>query len=329
MEAEARYTWVGAGVLVLLAALVASLVWLKSVGGKGEFNRYAVHFERQSLEGLEIGADVTLRGIKVGRVDDYELSGAKFNRVRVQVRVDARAPVRSNTVAVVTRNFLTGIAAIALVTREPPGPPLEEVPEGERFPIIAEGKSDLDEISGRVSQLGEMASVTLTSLNQVLSAENREAAATTLRNLRDLSAGLNKRLEALDRSLETVSVAATNVGNSARQLGESGVRTAAVAERVGERLDSTLVETTQTVVEARRTLSQIAAATSALQQQVVATARRLEGAAGSVDHQLDAAVSELRVSAEAVTRTLDRLRDPRAAVLGPQKSQLGPGERLP
>ena len=43
----------------------------------------------------------------------------------------------------------------------------------------------------------------------------------------------------------------------------------------------------------------------------------------------DAAVAELRLSVEAATRSLDRLRDPRAALLGPQKSQLGPGEQLP
>jgi phospholipid/cholesterol/gamma-HCH transport system substrate-binding protein len=327
MEAEARYTWVGAGVLALLAALVVALVWLKNVGGKGEFNYYVAHFEHQSLEGLDIGADVTLRGIKVGRVVDYELAGGKFNRVRVRVRVDARAPLRTNTVAVVSRNFVTGIAAIALVTREPPGPPLEEVPDGESYPVIAEGRSEMDEISGRVSQLGEMASVTLTSVNQLLSAENRDDTMAAIRNLRDLSAGLNQRLGALDRTLERVGTAAGNVGIAARQLGQSGERTAGVAERIGERLDVTLVETTRAVEDARRAIAQIATATNAVQQQTVATARRLEGAAGNLDHQFDAAVAELRLSVEAATRTLDRLRDPRAALLGPQKSQLGPGEQ--
>ena len=118
MEAEARYTFVGAAVLALLAALVAGLVWLKDIGREGEFVRYAINFEKQALDGLQLGAEVNLRGIKVGRVDDYALVSDKLNRVRVVVRVDRRAPVRSNTVAVVTRNFVTGIAAITLVTRE-------------------------------------------------------------------------------------------------------------------------------------------------------------------------------------------------------------------
>ena len=45
--------------------------------------------------------------------------------------------------------------------------------------------------------------------------------------------------------------------------------------------------------------------------------------------QLLAAVADLRASLEAAQRSLDRLSDPRAALLGPNRSQLGPGEKLP
>ncbi len=329
MEAEARYTAVGAGVLLLIAALVASLVWLKNVGGRGDFERFAIHFEQQALDGLEIGADVTLRGIKVGRVEDYALSGATRNQVRVEVRIDRRAPVRVNTVAVVTRNFVTGIAAIALVNREPPGEPLTAVPEDERYPVIGEGRSDLDEIAGRVSKVGEMASTALTNVNQLLDADNRAAVMATVRNLRELSAGLNDRLGALDKTLARVSAAATDVGAGVAELGRSGVRIAAVAERGAERLDVTLTETERTLAEARAALQQVAQASAAVQKQAAATARRLEDSAANVDDQLAAAVSEMRVSVESAARVLDRLRDPHAALLGPANSQLGPGEKLP
>jgi len=329
MEAEARYTFVGASVLVLIAALVAGLVWLKNVGGQGKFERYAIHFEKQALDGLEIGADVTLRGIKVGRVEDYALSPTAYNRVRVAVRVDRRAPVRTNTVAVVTRNFVTGIAAIALVNPDPPGAPLEAVPAGESVPVIAEGRSDLDELTGRVSKVGDMAAVALTNINQLLDADNREAVKATVKNLRELSAGLNTRLGALDKTLARVGAAANDMGKGAVELGRAGTRVAAVAERSGERLDTTLAETERTLADARRALQQLAQSTGAIQQQALATARRLEDTAANVDDQLGAAVTEMRASIETATRVLDRLREPRAALLGPNKLQLGPGEKLP
>lgn len=329
MEAEARYTFVGASVLVLVAALVAAVVWLAGVGGRGNYERYAIHFEKQALDGLEIGADVRLRGIKVGRVEDYALWGTTSNRVRVAVRIDRRAPVRTNTVAVVTRNFVTGIAAITLVNPDPQGFELEVVPDGEIYPVITEGRSDLDEIAGRVNKVGEMASVALTNINELLDAENRAAMLDTVRNLRDLSAGLKARLGALDTTLARVGAAATQVGTGAAELGRAGTRIATVTERGGERLDGTLAEAERALVEARKALQQVAQSSAAIQQQTVATARRLEDTAANADDQLGAAMTELRVSVEAATRVLDRLREPRSALFGPNKSQLGPGEKLP
>lgn len=219
MEAEARYTWVGAAVIALLAALVGGLLWLKGSGNEAGFQRYAIHFERQALDGLEVGAEVTLRGIRIGRVVDYALADDKLNRVRVEVRLDLRAPVRTNTVAVISRNYVTGIAGIALVTREPPGPPLTQVPEGETYPLIAEGRSEIDDVASRVGQVGDKISFALSAVNQLLSADNRETAMATVRSLRDLSVGLQERLSALDCILGRLDIVAGSVGGAAGRLG--------------------------------------------------------------------------------------------------------------
>jgi phospholipid/cholesterol/gamma-HCH transport system substrate-binding protein len=329
MEAEARYTWVGAAVLALLAALVLSIVWLRNVGGAADISRYTIYFERQSLDGLEVGAEVTLRGIKIGRVEDYALADEKLSRVRVEVRIDKRAPLRTNTTAVVTRNFVTGIARIELSTGQPPGELLTAVANGERYPVLGEGRSDFDDLSGRVNKVGDMAAVTIDSLNQLLSADNREAAMATLRNLRDLSAGLNQRLGALDKTLDQVGAAANEVGSAAGRLGRAGDRALVVAEQVGGRLDSTLAETERALDDARQAMTKVAAAGVSVEQQATASAQRLQDTAANVDYQLEAAVAELRLSIETASRVLDGLRDPRAALLGPAKGQLGPGERLP
>lgn len=326
MEAEARYTFVGAAVLALLAALVAGLVWLKDIGREGEFVRYAINFEKQALDGLQLGAEVNLRGIKVGRVDDYALVSDKLNRVRVVVRVDRRAPVRSNTVAVVTRNFVTGIAAITLVTREPAGEALVAVPEGERYPVIGEGQSDLDEITGRVHRLGDQAAEALTSVNQILTPENRAAVMDTVRNLRDLTDGLKQRLAALDKVLDRTASAAASIDTAAGQLGRAGERVAGVAERAGERADAVLVQAEQALAEARVTLARVTTMAEELRKDAGGAARSIEVSMQHMDEQLSVATNELRQGIESATRVLDRLREPRAALFGPAKAQLGPGE---
>ncbi len=329
MEAEAKYTYVGAAVLALIAALVASVIWLKRTGAERDFARYTIHFEEQALDGLAVGADVNMRGIVVGHVLDYRLAIDRVNRARVDVRVDRQAPVRENTVAVITRNFVTGIAQIRLVTSEPPGPPLTRVAESERYPVIAEGRSDLAEITGRVNELGEMAGEVLSNVNRMFTSENRLAVTETLANLRVLTRDLNRGLAGVDRTL-------AEIGGAAREFRRTATQIAATTERLGEGAAATVDDTRTligelrgTAAETRRAVAQVTQTLVALESQTAAAARRIDASAANIDDQLLVAVGELRSSLQAIQRSLDRFNDPRAALLGPERSRLGPGEKLP
>ncbi len=327
--------------LALVVALAGALVWLKNVGRGDHFSHYAIHFEQQALDGLDIGSDVKLRGIKIGRVEDYALSGDGFNRVRVHVRVDRRAPVTTQTVAVVTRNYVTGLASINLANRTPGGEALTAVPPGETLPVIAEGRSDLDLFAGRFNQVGELASDALESINRLLATENRELLVATVRSVRDLAVGLEARTAALDRTLASVGGAADDIGRASLRMAAAGERIAGVSESAGERLATVAEEaggriagtTTRVGERLERTLentdvalAQVTAALLELQQQTLRTAQRLEDSAVSADDQLGSVATDLRTTSEAMTRLLDRLRDPRAALLGPTPAQMGPGE---
>ncbi len=312
MEAEAKYTYVGIALIALVAALVGAVIWLSQAGGRGDFKYYTIYFERQQLDGLQMGADVDMRGIKIGRVEDYDLLAEKINRVRVTIRTDRRAPVRTNTVAIVIRNFVTGIARISLITPEPAGPPLTEVREDQPYPVIAEGESSFDAIAGKVGRIGDIAAETLESINLLLTADNRAAITSSLANMRELTAGLNKRMADLDKTLVTFNAAAAEVGRA-------GTKFAQVAETTGSQIAPALKQADQT-------LKDVSTAAVALEKQTSALATTLSDAASSTDEQLTVAIIELRSTVEAMTRLLDQLRDPRAALLGPGKTQRGPGE---
>lgn len=329
MEAEARYTYVGAGVLALVAALVAGLLWLARIGDDAAYATYAIHFERQSLSGLQIGAQVTLRGIRIGSVADYSLATEQTNRVRVVVRIDRRVPVHTTTAAIVTRNLVTGIADIALVQPDPPGPPLTKAEPGEPYPVIAEGRSDLDELAGRVNQVGELAYDVLASLDQLLRPENRKAVMDTVQSLRVLSTGLNQRLETLDRTLELGGRAAASIAAGADRLGATADVATRVTGRAGEQVEHAVAQAERTLEEARVALTRVAATAEAVGQQAHAAAGRIESTAAGVEDQLAAALAELRLTMEATTRVIDRLREPRTALFGPAPAQLGPGETEP
>jgi phospholipid/cholesterol/gamma-HCH transport system substrate-binding protein len=312
MEAESKYTYVGLALIVLVAALVAAVVWLNRVGTRADFNFYTIYFERQPLDGLQIGGDVDMRGIKVGRVEDYALLADKINRVRVTIRTDRRAPVRTNTVAIVTRNFVTGIAKISLITPEPAEGPLTAVPPDQPYPVIAEGESSLDALAGKFNRIGDMAAETLEYLNDVLQPRNRAAFAATLKNLRELTETLNKRAVEMERTLAAFNAAAGDIGRASNRVTN-------FAETANRDLGPA-------IRQAEQTMKDISIAAASLEKEAASIAQRFGDAASTTDDQLTVAVNELRTTVDAMNRLLDRLQDPRSAIFGPSKAQRGPGE---
>jgi phospholipid/cholesterol/gamma-HCH transport system substrate-binding protein len=330
MEPETRYTTIGAVLLALLAAAFSMFVWLSSSGRASDYRYYMVYFQRQSLEGLQIGGDVNMRGVKVGRVEDYTISRDNINRVSVKLRITRATPVSENTSAAVARNLLTGIARINLETPGIPGPELVAVPVGERFPVISEGTSDLDQIADAASRLAVQADTALDNLNRVIGPQNQKAIAETLSAIRDLSQGLTTRLDRLDDTARSIQSTAAAFQSSSRQIASAVERMAVAAEPVARDAGALLRETQTSLRDFSQTTRKLEAELSQtlqrLERDTGSLARRADDAVDLGVHELRATTEELRTSVELITRTLDRLQDPKALLLGPSPRQMGPGE---
>ena len=290
MEPEARYTAIGAVLVLLILALAASAVWLTRSGARAEMRRYTVYFEHQSLEGVQVGSAVEMRGIQVGRVERLAIQRENINRVQVTLRIYGRTPVSDNTVAVVNRKLVTGLARIALATPGAPGPELIAAQPGERYPVIAEGQSDLEQFSDALNRLTITGTGALAGVNELLSEQNRKEIMATVAALRGMS---------------------QNIAAAADDLAKSGRQVAASAQKGGDSAAAIAAQGGDTLREISR------------------AAEALERAASIGTNEFRATAQELRSSAETVSRAADRLDDPRSLLFGPNPQQLGPGEKRP
>jgi phospholipid/cholesterol/gamma-HCH transport system substrate-binding protein len=333
MEPDTRYSVIGAVVLALVAATVIAYLWLSSSGRETDFRFYTVYFERQSLDGLQVGGNVNMRGITVGRVEEYQIARDNINRVRVTLRVQRETPVRENTLASVSRNIVTGIARINLVTPGAPGPELVKVLDNERHPVIPEGVSGTEQITDALQRLAIGADTTLQNVSHTFSPENQKAFAELLVQVRDLARGLNERLSAVDRSALTIDesarafrVAAQDIGGAARRIADSAQPLATQADGTLQELRSAL----QTLAASTRAVERdLGVALQRFDKEAAVLSRRAEDTMDVSVLELRTTTAELRSAAEAVTRTMDRWRDPRAILIGPSSAQLGPGEGRP
>ncbi len=313
MEPEARYTLVGGALLALVLAIAGALVWLEHTGRRSDYQYYTIHFDHASLDGLQVGGDVNMRGIKVGRVEDYSISRDNINRVNATIRIDRKAPVSENTVATISRNVLTGLASVNLVTPGTPGLELTKIPDGEKFPVIPEG--DSRELTASIDRLALAGAGALDSLGQLLNKENREALAATLANVRELSSALSQRVGKLDAAADALAKGSADLGRASREIAAAVDRVAASAQPVAS--------------QAEVTLRDLSKAARALERETAALAGKVDGITDSSALEISATALELRATAEVLARAADRLKDPRAAILGPGPAQLGPGEKLP
>lgn len=324
MEAEARYTLVGAGAVILVSALVATLLWFNNFAARDAFTAYTVYFENQRIDGLQIDSEVDMRGVSVGRVvsfalADYQAGNMLINRVMVEISLDSSIPVFTNTVAIITRNLVTGIAQISLVTPNTEGAQVLASTPGEPNPVIAEGRSDLDEIAGKVERLGDMAGEIMGNLSRLLSADNREALTTLIRNLGELTGNLNQRMTRLDDVLVSIEAATGSINRA-------GTDVSTLAEDVGGQVEFLVGDVRDTISEAEQAMRSISTAMLSLQTQGETLTTQLDRTGAVLSDQMSAAVTELRRSLESAELTLQRLQDPRSAVLGVSPARLGPGE---
>ncbi len=96
------------GLLVVFFASVIGDQWLRP------YDTYYVEFVDQSVEGLEIGANVQYRGITVGEVRDIYFSEDAGDTIIVEFSAQADIPIRSDVSASVELVGISGITQLSL-----------------------------------------------------------------------------------------------------------------------------------------------------------------------------------------------------------------------
>jgi phospholipid/cholesterol/gamma-HCH transport system substrate-binding protein len=312
MEPEAKYAIVGGAVLILVALLVGAVLWLRGTGQGGDARQYMIYFERQSLEGLELRSNVTMRGVRVGSVSGMRFSPGRPGAVEVIITVEPSTPVRTSTSATVQRNLVTGLATVRLANAAEDTPLLDKAPPDEPHPVIAEGESQLEQVSQDLTQLVQRASETMRRLNATLTAENRAALTDILDNLRRVS-------QHADTTLEKVDAASVSIGGAAKSVRVLADAVSLDSRRLVERYDALGADTTAAV----RDIGEAARTISADAQRL---SRRADALAATADDELRNTAQALRAAADQVGAAASRLREPRQALFGPSEAALGPGE---
>lgn len=209
METRANYFLIGLFTLLSILAAFAFFLWFARIEITRQFDYYDVVLD--SASGLGRAGDVRFNGILVGRVIDIAFMSDDPGLVRVRIEVDGSTPIKTDTVARLESQGVTGVSYIGLIGGSVDAAPLEPEEPG-RVPVITAERSSVQAILEDAPDLLAEAIVLLRELRAFANEANRDHVANILENADRASGGLGAALEDFSRISETVRAATEQIG---------------------------------------------------------------------------------------------------------------------
>src|SRR6056297_4329602 len=150
METRANYVLIGAFALAGFLGILAFFLWFANIQLDRQFAYYDIHF--QSVSGLSEASDVRFSGLPVGQVVDVRLSPENDGTITVRVEVAAETPVRTDSVATLESQGVTGVSFVGIGPGTPDATLLTAQGRGD-VPVIAAGRSTLQSLSEDAPEL--------------------------------------------------------------------------------------------------------------------------------------------------------------------------------
>lgn len=210
METKANYVLIGAFALFGLFAAMAMLLWLAKYEIDRTYSYYDILFD--NVSGLNQAGDVRYNGLPVGQVVGLRLDDVDPSKVRVRIEINASTPVKTDTIAVLQSQGVTGVSFVALSGGSPEATIL---PEGE---IIQSETSAIQTLLDGAPELLNRAIRLIEDVNEVFNTENRAKITEVLDNVASASARLDRTLEDFEDLSDDLGSAARDVASFSNRL---------------------------------------------------------------------------------------------------------------
>jgi phospholipid/cholesterol/gamma-HCH transport system substrate-binding protein len=288
METRANYLLVGGFVLALIAGFMAFVVWFAKFQFDVEFRRYQIVFDG-SVTGLSPGSPVRYSGVRVGEVIEVRLDPDNPQRVRTTIEVEAGTPIRSDTVASLELQGLTGGLYVLLSGGSADAPPLEPGPK-EKLAVIASRASSLEQVLAGAPDVLEGANLLLARANRLLNDENAALIDQTLANISRLTGTLADQSTQIDTLFADAAKTMTNLREASASVAELAGALTDDSERLMSQATDTLATAEELADTLGRSADSVTTDVSALVQDLRGTATATTGMA----REIEALVAENR-----------------------------------
>lgn len=320
MEPKVNYVLVGSFVALLGAAVLAGILWLGKSDYRGSYDRYEAYMT-ESVAGLSVDSGVKYRGVDVGRVKAIALRPDNPEEVLLTLDIVRGTPVKTDTIAMLETQGLTGLATINLTGGSREAPSLQAQP-GQPYPVIKTAPSlfaRLDKTASRLlseeglAQLLVDLDLAAKGMANALDEDNRTTLTKTIKDLSDVAQTIGSHKAKIEQSLNGAAKSAENLSKLTASLNAevptllAGINKSVAAFGAATDELAKVSKTVRTVVnESKPELQQFTKRTLPEASLLVTELRQLTGTLTRVARELE--------------------REPSSLVFGRKAPPRGPGE---
>jgi phospholipid/cholesterol/gamma-HCH transport system substrate-binding protein len=210
---------------LILAGSVVTLAGLRLWSPK---DYYYVHY-KESVSGLEAGATVRMKGVRVGVVESIRINPKNVEQVIVTLALTPKTPIKTNTKAVITSIGITGLKFIEITGGSTEAALVKANDQAES--IIPPGDSDIGILTGQAKDIGQKIEKLVNNLLDLTDQHNRAKVQSLLDNAAHLAASwatlvtdnqsrIKRIVKNVDRTTHTAERAMSDLGKVATQNAE-------------------------------------------------------------------------------------------------------------
>jgi phospholipid/cholesterol/gamma-HCH transport system substrate-binding protein len=319
-QGQAEQVWVGLFVLVAAALLIAAVLFISGVFGRGNIPHRAYF---KFAGGLEPGAAVRFGGMKAGSVQAVRVDPKDSTRIEVDFTLARDIPLKTDSVAKITSLGPLGDNYVELSTGSrhspaaEPGSVVKSVPTfnfNDLGEMVASLQPMVQQALLKLNQRLDELQVTVSRANDLLSDKNRANLSAALGNVNSVLAEDRPKLSATLDNVQTAS-------NQLKPLLDNLEKTMAQADDALDHINAVLVENRQDLRVSVKELRQTLLTASSVMDQLDQT---LEYNSDNIDEIL----ANVRVATQQLKELTEKLeRRPYTLIRADRERERKPGGR--
>lgn len=217
MEHDRHYFIVGVFVLLSALGLLFFTLWL-TMQDDSKYQPFRIRFA-ESVSGLTIGSDVKFRGVSVGAVKAIAIDPEDSRLIRVDIALLKTTPLKTDTVAGLKLQGITGAVYVELTGGDPAKPDMAQNRKDDAVPEIPAQQSSLNALIDRVPILLDKVSLTMDQVNKLFSNDNVRAVGSLVKNsdatVADMHNVVRGSAQSIKQSTRDASTAMRSLKNAA------------------------------------------------------------------------------------------------------------------